>query len=342
MEQQTVCVIFGGESSEHDVSLNSARNIINAIDTQNYKILLCYIDREGAWWLLDAWTDHPDEARSTQLAVMPGAKTFLTVPEHAVLAVDVIFPVLHGKFGEDGTIQGLAAMAHIPNVGCGVEASALCMDKDATKQIVAAANIPVVPWVSIRAQDDMKSTVKQVKVLHPHGPWFVKPSRAGSSVGVTKVKDIDMLEPAVNEAFRHDEVVLVETAVEGRELEVAVLGNVPNHKASGVGEIIPGSEFYDYEDKYSQDSMSRVVLDAKLPHALTKVIRHYALDAYRALGCKGLARIDFLLSDDLTPYLNEVNTLPGFTDISMYPKLWQQKGMEQSELIDRLITLATE
>ena len=250
--------------------------------------------------------------------------------------------MLHGKLGEDGTIQGLADMAHIPIVGCGVESSAICMDKHATKQLIEAHGIPVVPWVIVRRGDNEKSAVRQIKALDAHGPWFVKPSRAGSSVGVTKVTDANKLPAAIEAAHVHDDIALIEIAVIGRELEVAVLGNPPQHKASGVGEIIPGSDFYDYDDKYSPDSTSKVILDAKLPKALSKVIRQHACDAYEILGCKGLARVDFLLSDELIPYVNEINTLPGFTDISMYPKLWNQKGVSYEVLVDKLIELALE
>lgn len=335
-------MIFGGESSEHDVSIASAKNVIAAIDASKYDTRLCYIDRDGRWWLQQEWHDAPDEHRDTQLVIAPGTKTLLTIPDNQVLSIDVIFPLLHGKMGEDGTLQGVARMAHIPIVGCDVQSSAVCMDKDMTKQTVEADGVPVVPWVSVRRQDSMASVRRSAQSLSKTGPWFVKPSRAGSSVGVSKIRSIEQLEGALELARQHDDLVLVEIAVEGRELEVAVLGNVPEHKASGVGEIISGSDFYDYDDKYSASSKARVVLDAKLPTALTKVIRQHALDSYQALGCSGLARVDFLLSHDLVPYMNEVNTLPGFTDISMYPKLWDAKGFSYPKLVDRLIELALE
>lgn len=335
-------MMFGGESSEHDVSLKSAKNVYAAIDKQKFEVFLGYIDRAGRWWLLDEWTDVPHEHHKTQLVVAPGTKTVVTIPENKSITIDVLFPVLHGKLGEDGTIQGLADMAHIPIVGCGVESSAICMDKHVTKQLIEAHGIPVVPWVIVRRGDNEKSAVRQIKALDARGPWFVKPSRAGSSVGVTKVTDVNELPAAIEAAHAHDDIALIEIAVIGRELEVAVLGNPPQHKASGVGEIIPGSDFYDYDDKYSPDSTSKVILDAKLPKALSKVIRQHACDTYEILGCKGLARVDFLLSDELIPYVNEINTLPGFTDISMYPKLWNQKGMSYEALVDRLIELALE
>ncbi len=342
MKQLTVMLIFGGESSEHDVSVNSARNVFTAIDKVKYDVKLAYIDREGRWWLLEEWTESPNEHTNVQLVVAPGTRHLLTVPASKAIPVDVLFPVLHGRFGEDGTIQGLAEMAHIPIVGCGVESSAVCMNKDVTKRILEAEGMPVVPWVIAQRGDDIKLTNKAIKKLNPHGPWFVKPSRAGSSVGVSKISVFEDLPGAVARAFEHDDTVLIEVAVSGRELEVSVLGNSPDHAASGVAEIIAGSEFYDYDDKYSSESKSKLILDAKLPPALTKVIRRHALDAYRIIGCRGLARVDFLLSDDLVPYLNEINTLPGFTNISMFPKQWEQKGISYSALVDKLIGLALE
>lgn len=342
MKRLTVLMMYGGESSEHDVSIDSARNVVAAVDKQKFDIRLCYIDRDGRWWLQHEWHEAPDEHRTIQLVAAPGTKSLLTVPGSEVMHIDVMYPVLHGKMGEDGTLQGLARMLHIPMVGCGVESSALCMDKNATKRLLEANGIPVVPWVVARQGFDTKSLKKEVKKLDKSGPWFVKPSRAGSSVGVSKVTDIDELARAVNVALKHDDTVLVEVAVIGRELEVAVLGNVPSHKASGVGEILPGNDFYDYNDKYSSESSSQLVLDAKLPKALDKTIRQYALDAYAILGCSGMSRADFLLSGKGAPYLNEINTLPGFTDISMYPKLWEEEGIKQTELISRLIMLAVE
>lgn len=342
MKRLTVLIAFGGESSEHDVSINSARNIYGAIDKQKYDVRLSYIDRNGRWWLLEQWLDNPDEHTGPQLVAAPGTKYFLTVPESQVIPVDVMFPVLHGKDGEDGTIQGLAEMLHIPIVGCDVEASAICMNKDATKRLLAAADIPVVPWRTVVKGTEAKEVKASAKELSKKGPWFVKPARAGSSIGVSKVAVIDELPKAVTLAHRHDKAALIEIAVVGRELEVAVLGNPPHHKASGIGEIVAGADFYDYDDKYAADSSATTVLDAKLPKPITKTIRQLSLDAYEVLGCTGLARVDFLLDHRMKPYVNEVNTLPGFTNISMYPKLWQDQGVEYPALIDRLITLALE
>lgn len=341
MNRMTVLLLFGGESSEHDVSISSARNVYAAMDNSKYDIKIGYIDRQGKWWLLDNWQDNLAEHGGVQLAAVPGAQSFLTIPGDNVVPVDVIFPVLHGKNGEDGTVQGLADMSHIPIVGCGVEASALAMDKHATKRLLQAEAIAVVDWLSVSAAD-LEVSQEKVEAACGPAPWFVKPSRAGSSVGVSKVKSYDELATAVAKALEHDDLVLIEKSVEGRELEVAVLGNPPQHDASGVGEIIPGAEFYDYDDKYAADSNSNIVLNAELPPELAELIRQTAKKAYETIGCRGLARVDFLLGEDGTAYLNEINTLPGFTNISMYPKLWQQRGMRYPELVDRLIQLAVE
>lgn len=339
MSKRTVLLTFGGESSEHEVSIASARNVYAALDNSKYDTRLCYIDKRGKWWLLDEWMETPQNHGGTQLLAAPGTGSFMTMPGSQVIHPDVILPILHGKNGEDGTIQGLAAMLHIPIVGCGVSASALCMDKHQTKRILRAQGIPVADWVAVTT-DSVEQAKDQLETLG-EAPWFVKPSRAGSSVGVSKVSSREDLDAALSKAFEHDDVVLIERSIIGRELEVAVLGNPPHHQASGVGEIIAGAEFYDYDDKYSSTSESQVILDADLPSELKEQIRDIAKQAYQLLGCEGLARVDFLLKDS-TVYVNELNTLPGFTNISMYPKLWQREGMKYPELIDRLIELAVE
>ncbi|MGB3945551.1 MAG: D-alanine--D-alanine ligase family protein [Candidatus Saccharimonadales bacterium] len=342
MKPTTVLLIYGGESSEHDISILSAKNVYYSMNPQKHDVKLCFIDRNGKWWLMDDWKSNPEEHRVTQVAVLPGTSQIMILDSGTKIAIDVIFPVLHGKLGEDGTIQGLAEMMHVPVVGCGVEASAIGMNKDATKRLLAAQGIPVAPGITIGHKYDIEEVRRQIEELSPVGPWFVKPSRAGSSVGVTKVRNIDDLQGAIDAAKNHDDTVLIEVAITGRELEVAVLGTPPSHKVSGVGEIFPGNDFYDYEDKYSLDSKSRTNIDADLEQGFSELIRKYAADSYAALGCQGLARVDFLLSEDGTPYVNEINTLPGFTDISMFPKLWEAKGIDQTELVERLIELAVE
>lgn len=335
MTRKTILLVFGGESSEHDVSISSARNIYAALDGEKYDTLLGYIDRRGKWWLLDEWSDEPAHHGRAQLLCAPGTGSLMVVPGNTVIHPDVVLPVLHGKNGEDGTIQGLLALSHIPFVGCDMTAGAVCMDKILTKQILEANGIQTVDFVVYRkgekipAYRDIAETLGTV--------MFVKPSRAGSSVGVTKVHDESEFTPAIEEALRHDDRVLIERAVAGREIEIAVLGAPPYHQvAQAVGEIIPGSEFYDYDDKYSADSKSQVIADVEIDQNLKESIREISARAYTVLGCRGLSRIDYLVEGN-TPYVIEVNTFPGFTNISMYPKLWRADGLHYPDLIDRLI-----
>ena len=337
MSRQTVLLVFGGESSEHEVSITSARNVYAACDNAKYDIELCYIDRHGKWWLLERWTDTPEHHGGVQLVAVPGAKSFMKLPGNSLLHVDVILPILHGKNGEDGTVQGLAELMHIPIVGCDTTASAVTMDKVLTKQILEANGIATVEYEVYRKGNTMPRYDDMAAKLGP--VLFVKPARSGSSVGVSKVHDDNEFLPAVHEALKHDTRVLIERAIEGRELETAVLGNPPYHKVSGIGEIVPGAEFYDYEDKYASDSKSQVYTQVNLPDELAERIRKTSHKAYEVLGCSGLARIDYLLEGE-TFYVIEVNTLPGFTNISMYPKLWREAGMHYPELVDALIASA--
>lgn len=342
MKRLTVLLVFGGESTEHDISVKSAHNVNEAIDSTKYDVKLVFIDRIGRWWLCEKIEDAFSDNLSVQLSVIPGSSQLITSSEGQHIDIDVILPILHGKFGEDGSVQGLAAMAHIPIVGCSIEASAICMNKDAAKRLVAAAGIPVIPGIAIRNGDDIGRAMEAVDALGGEGPWFIKPARSGSSIGVTKVKVASDIAATVSGTFKYDDIVLVETAIEGRELEVAALGNPPNHIVSAVGEVVAGGEFYDYDAKYSNESKSEVILKADLEPGLSDQIIENTRRIYQILGCTGLARLDFRLSNDGTPYLMEVNTIPGFTDISMYPKLWEQEGISYSELVDRLITLALE
>ncbi len=348
MSKLSVLVLFGGQSSEHDVSIASARNVVDAIDPEKYIIHVCYIDRNGAWWLQETWSDTPVTSNNNSLYAVLGESAVIRQADNRRIDIDVAFPVLHGKFGEDGTIQGLFEMMKLPYVGCGVGASALCMDKLKTKQILAQTNrVAVAPWIALHAADDIDSKIAtlirgDIEETLGTGPWFVKPSRAGSSVGVTRVVVKEDLSSAVHEAFMHDTTVLIEKGILGRELEVAVLGNRPSHRTSNVGEILAGEAFYSYEDKYAVDSASAVVLKADLPTETAEAIKEHAMDIFAELGCRGLSRVDFFLGDDGTVYLNEVNTMPGFTNIRMYPKLWSEQGLSYSQLVDRLIQLSLE
>lgn len=335
MNRTKLLLLFGGESSEHDVSLASARNVYAAIDGSEFDVEFCYIDRHGKWWLLDHFDDSGNHNGAPQLTPVLGSGCFLTIPGEKVVKPDVIFPVLHGQNGEDGSVQGLSQLLHIPCVGCDMKSSVICMDKLATKEILARHDVPIVPYAVHRAGDaqlDFETVSQKLG-----SPIFVKPTRAGSSVGVSKVSDQTELDAALELAHRHDDVVLVERSAAARELEVAVLGNPPYHEVSGVGEIKSGAEFYDYAAKYSADSQSQVVIPAALDDSVTNRVRDLAGKIYQILGCRGLARIDFFMDDNGDVYLNELNTLPGFTNISMYPKLWRERGLHYPELVRRLI-----
>ncbi len=337
MSRQTVLLVFGGESSEHDVSILSARNVYAACDNEKYLIELCYIDRHGKWWLLEKWTDTPGTHGGSQLVAIPGARCFMTLPGNTIVRVDVMFPILHGKNGEDGTVQGLAKLLHVPIVGCDTTASALTMDKILTKQVLEANAIDTAPYTVHRKGNPLPMYANTVKRLGE--TLFVKPSRSGSSIGVSKVHNEAEFIPAIEKALQHDDRVLIERAIVGRELETGVLGIPPHHKVSGVGEIIPGAEFYDYDDKYANDSASKVIINAELDDLLHEAIRATSLKAFEVLGCSGLARVDYLLEGERF-YVIEVNTLPGFTNISMYPKLWREAGLHYSDLVNALIESA--
>lgn len=340
MNRKTVLLIFGGESSEHDVSVSSARNVYAAIDDTKFTVILGYIDRRGKWWLLDKIGMEIDTHGMPQLAAVLGTGSFVTIPENRVMKPDVILPILHGKNGEDGSVQGLAQLLHIPIVGCDVAAGAICMDKVATKRILEACDIEVVPYEVYQRGLEPPAFGRLVEKLGT--PLFVKPNRAGSSVGVSKVESQAELDHAFEVALKEDDTVLIEQAVIGRELEVGVLGNPPHHKTSGVGEIQLQGGFYDYDAKYDTASAANVVVRADIPAEKATEIRDIAHGAYEAVGCRGLSRVDFFLSEDGTVFVNEINTLPGFTNISMYPKLWREEGISYAQLIERLIAMALE
>ncbi|HEY4011635.1 MAG TPA: D-alanine--D-alanine ligase family protein [Acidobacteriaceae bacterium] len=353
-----VGVLFGGRSGEHEISLRSARSILQAIDRKKYDVVELGITRQGRWVTGSAAqnmlsTGEPSRSDTTAnagvtlaaAAAEPGARTGL----------DVVFPVLHGTFGEDGTIQGLFELADVAYVGSGVLGSAAGMDKDAMKRLFLAAGLPITPHVTMLRSEwkaDNKRATRAVEKALTY-PLFVKPANLGSSVGISKVHNRAELAPAMDLAASFDRKIVVEQGVGGpgvkpRELEVAVLGN-DAPEASVVGEIVPAKEFYDYEAKYElsgpDESLSHI--PAKLTKAEEKKIRAMAIAAFRACDCAGLARVDFLMAPAKKGkpseiVLNEINTLPGFTSISMYPKLWGASGLKYSKLIDRLIELAME
>lgn len=334
MDRTSVLLLFGGESSEHDVSISSARNVYAAIDDQKYDVKLCYIDRDGMWWLLEKLEMYIDTHGAAQLLPALGRQSFVTIPDQQIVKPDVIMPILHGKNGEDGSVQGLAQLLHIPIVGCDIAASAVSLDKLLTKQLLAAHHIVTAPYAVHCIYEMIPEFQKLSMTLG--SPMFVKPARGGSSVGVSKVYSEDELVEALEIAHKHDDMVLIEQAIAGRELEVAVLGSIPRHHVSTVGEVLTDADFYSYEDKY-KNGTSRVAVPADLEQSLVHKIQAVAGRVYEILGCQGMARIDFFLSDEGQLYLNEVNTLPGFTNISMYPKLWKHEGLTYAEVIDTLL-----
>lgn len=335
-----VALVFGGRSHEHAVSIVSARTVARGLAEAGHDVVPMAIDRAGRW---------ADAALSTSILRDSGDRADRIVaftgtqrihPDLMTGAVDIAFPVLHGPFGEDGTIQGLFEMLDLPYVGAGVGASALCMDKVRAKRLFRDEGLRTAPWFHVDGRDwnDDPEPVR-ARALDLGFPLFVKPPRMGSSVGITKVTEPDELGAAIGTALEYDTVALVERALSVREIEVSVLGNV-DPEASVPGEVVPGDTFYSYDDKYINDG-SQLIVPAPLDASAAETAQSLALAAYRLLGCAGLARVDlFLDRADGRFWINEVNTMPGFTSISMYPRLWAASGVPLSDLVDRLLHLA--
>ncbi|MCL1913694.1 MAG: D-alanine--D-alanine ligase [Eubacteriaceae bacterium] len=339
MDKKKVCVFFGGKSGEHEVSLRSSSNVINAIDTNKYEIHMIGITHDGEIGVFDGPVSMlPDGSWNNPSNFTKGHVVYETIAES-----DVMFPVIHGTFGEDGTLQGYFEILGKPYVGCGVLASALAMDKDLSKKLLDYESIPTAKALVFTKRDiDAGEKTLADKAISAFGlPVFVKPANLGSSVGVSKAHTKDELAEALVEAARYDEKVLVEEYIDGSELEVAILGN-SDPAASSVGMIIPCNEFYDYEAKYESGDDSEIIIPAPIDGQIAESIKTYAIKAYKTLGCSGLARIDFFLAKDGRVILNELNTMPGFTNISMYSKLWNDSGVGYGELVDSLIGLALE
>jgi D-alanine-D-alanine ligase len=363
--KKRIAVIFGGQSSEHEVSRVSAQSVVENIDRDKYDVVMIGITRDGRWlnydgpveklgtgeWQLIAESQASARKRLAQAGDADadgaaGARAILKISgaEAENRKIDVVFPVLHGCNGEDGTIQGLFELAGIPYVGSGVLGSALGMDKAYAKIIFEKESLPqgiylVFDRKRIRLETDRIADEVESVLAYP---CFVKPSNAGSSVGVSKVYDRDGLKEALRLAAEYDRRVLVEEFIDGREIECSVLGN-DRPVASTVGEVIPCNEFYDYDAKYAAESTSRVVIPAELPEETIQEIREYAVRAFKSLDCAGLSRVDFFVHRKTgRVYINEINTMPGFTSISMYAKLWEASGVSYPELVERLIELAVE
>jgi D-alanine-D-alanine ligase len=346
MAKLRVGVVFGGRSVEHEVSIASATSILQALDPSRYDVRLIAIDPQGHWHLGAAGMLPESVVRGEEvtLPAVPGERRLVTVEGSRPAAeVDVILPIVHGTGGEDGSLQGFLELVGVPYVGAGVLGSALQMDKEVAKRLLAAAGLPVVPGVLVRRHElaaDETGCVERA-IAEVGLPAFVKPACLGSSVGVRKVKRADELGPALREAARYDAKILVERAVDAREIEVAVLGN-ESPEASIPGEIVPHAEFYDYEAKYV-DEGTELLVPAPLNEEQTARFQELALQAFRVLEGAGLARIDFFLDRETGQiWINEANSLPGFTEISMYPRLWQASGLPYPALLDRLIELSLE
>ncbi len=353
MKKLSVCILFGGISPEHEVSLRSAESVLNNIDKDKYNIFPVGITKEGDWILFGGddysmlpagtWKSHPDNRRA---AISPvRGQGLLSFEGDCVVRerIDVVFPVLHGENGEDGAMQGLLQMAGIPYVGPHVAASAVAMDKTLTKLVVDHAGVPQAAWKLVRRgelNNHMENTLTNLENRFSY-PMFVKPAGTGSSVGVSKATDRDSLRSALTNAAKFDAKILVEEFIHGREIEVAVMGN-DSPVASICGEIDSGADFYDYDAKYVTDT-SVAYIPARIPEDVEEVVRDTAVKVYSAIGCQGLSRVDFFVTyEENRVVFNEINTLPGFTSISMYPKLFAASGIAYTELIDQLLKLAVE
>ena len=353
MKKLNVCVLFGGISPEHAISLRSAESVLNNMDTEKYNIFPVGITRQGQWLLFGsdnysllpggAWEDCPDNCKAMISPVRGEGLIIMTQEGVQREALDVVFPVLHGENGEDGAMQGLLQLAGIPYVGPHVSASAVAMDKTLTKLVVDQAGLPQAAWMLVRRSEldhRLDQILDQLEDKFQY-PMFVKPAGTGSSVGVSKATDRLALQAALAAAAKYDEKVLVEEFIHGREVEVAVMGN-DSPMASICGEIDSGADFYDYDAKYITDT-SVAYIPARIDEDVAEVVRDAAVKIYSAIGCQGLSRVDFFVTyEDNRVVFNEINTLPGFTSISMYPKLFDASGIGYGELIDRLLQLAME
>jgi len=345
-----VGILFGGKSAEHEVALQSARNVIQAIDKDRFEIVLIGIEKSGRWQLNDAseYLLNADDPKKVALVhttdsvtFVPGERRrqFINIDRNEYLKpLDVIFPVLHGPFGEDGTVQGMLKMADIPFVGASVLGSAIGMDKEVTKRLLHEADLPIPKFMAYKSIWLDKIDYEEVGEKFGY-PCFVKPANMGSSVGITKVKTLNDLKSAMKIAAQFDEKILIEEYVKGREIECSVLGN-DDPRASLPGEILPRHEYYSYEAKYLDENGARLDVPANLPQELVNRVRNLAVEAYKVLCCQGMARVDFFLKDNNKFIINEINTIPGFTKISMYPKLWEVSGLTYKDLITELINLA--
>ncbi len=342
-----VALLFGGKSAEHEVSIQSAKNVYRSLDKNKYEVVLIGIDKKGIWhqlqesYLLGSTFSHQKSLKDgdeVSLVIKDGNSMVLSSGATNFENIDVVFPVLHGPFGEDGTVQGALQLMNIPYVGSGVLGSAVGMDKDVTKRLLRAAGIPISKFLVFRKGENISfSQVKKELGL----PCFIKPANLGSSIGVNKAHDEKKFARAVSEAFLYDNKIIVEEYIKGREVEISVLGN-EDPIVSIPGEILATHEFYDYNAKYIDENGAKLEIPAKMSKTKIKEMQELAIKTFKALCLEGMARIDFFLAEDGTFYVNEANTIPGFTNISMYPQLWEASGLTYQQLVDRLIQLAIE
>lgn len=350
MKKIKVGIIFGGKSAEHEVSLQSAKNVIEAIDKDKYEVVLIGMDKKGRLYLNENTnfllnSKNPRliqlNKSNDEIALIPGTDTeqIISVSKQKALSqIDVIFPVLHGPYGEDGTVQGMLKLANIPFVGAGVLGSALGMDKDVMKRLLRDACIPIAKFLAFKKSNRRSINFMEVK-KELDLPVFVKPANLGSSVGISKVTNKAELDNAVQEAFQYDNKIIIEEYIEGREIECSVLGN-EEPIVSIPGEIISNNEFYSYEAKYIDENGAILDIPANLTNDIKEKAQRLSIKAFKILCCEGMARVDLFLKENGDLILNEINTIPGFTRISMYPKLWEISGISYSDLIDKLIKLA--
>lgn len=343
-----VAILYGGKSAEHEISLQSAKSVAEVMDKNKYEIILIGIGRDGKWYLdseqkllAASGSGEITESENLLIKVNPGGTQshLLECPEETAIGhLDVVFPVLHGPLGEDGAVQGFLKLANVPFVGADVLGSAIGMDKDVMKRLLRDAGIPVARFMVFAWLQKDKINFSQIK-KELGLPCFIKPANLGSSVGIHRVSDEKSFITAVADAFHYDRKIIIEETIRGREIECSVLGN-ENPLASIPGEIIPKHDFYSYEAKYLDEHGALLEIPAKLPQDAVKDIQALAVKAYQVLCCEGMARVDMFLCPDNNIFINEINTIPGFTRISMYPKLWEASGLSYSRLIDRLIELA--
>lgn len=345
MKKIKVAILFGGKSAEHEVSVQSAKNVYNALDKNKYEAVLIGIDKQGQWHLSSGEqlmkltsSMNPTETNSLSLVKQENLTPALHNGKTSLGEIDVVIPILHGPYGEDGSIQGFLKLLNIPFVGSNVLGSAVGMDKDVAKRLLRDAGLPIGKFLTFTNKNQITGELIKLELRFP---VFVKPANMGSSIGVVKAKTEEELTKAIETAFSYDTKILIEESIPGVEIECSVLGN-EEPIASVPGEIIAHHEFYDYDAKYIDENGAELKIPAELPEEKVKEVQALAIKAFTTLCLEGMARVDFFYTPDGKFYINEVNTLPGFTNISMYPKLWKASGIDNTELLDRLITLALE